>query len=50
MAITQDVKGSLMQVPMLDLKAQFATIKDEVMPLTPPSLLSAAITPDTLVP
>ena len=31
MAITQDVKGSLMQVPMLDLKAQFASIKDEVM-------------------
>ena len=31
MAITQDVKGSLMQVPMLDLKAQFAAIKDEIM-------------------
>jgi len=32
MKATQDVKGSLMQVPLLDLKAQFATIKDEVMP------------------
>ena len=31
MKTTQDVKGSLMQVPLLDLKAQFATIKDEVM-------------------